>query len=83
MPAACLPEVENILERLARIGFSGTIVIGEPNQPTLQIPVSSGYAGMIILAGLNPLAAVEETGIETENTSLSMMIDFQKLIPLL
>jgi repressor of nif and glnA expression len=82
IPAACLPEAEDILNRLAQIGFSGTVVIGEPNQPTLQIPVSSGYVGLVILAGLNPLAAVEETGIDTQNTSLCMMMDFRKLTPL-
>ncbi len=82
IPAVCLPEVENILSKLALIGFSGTVVIGEPNQPTLQIPVNSGYVGMVILAGLNPLAAVEETGIDTQNISLSMMMDFQRLTPL-
>ncbi len=79
VPAACLPEAEDILRELAQIGFGGTIVIGEPNQPTLQIPVSSGYAGLVILAGLNPLAAVEETGIDTQNMSLSVMMDFRKL----
>lgn len=82
IPAACLPEAEDILNRLAQVGFYGTVVIGEPNQPTVQIPVSNGYAGLVILAGLNPLAAVEETGIETQNMSLSMMMDFQKLVPL-
>ena len=82
IPAACLPEAEDILNRLARIGFSGAVVIGEPNQPALQIPVNNGYAGLVILAGLNPLAAVEEIGIDTQNMSLSMMMDFQRLSPL-
>jgi len=82
IPLSCLPEAEEILNRLASIGFYGTVVIGEPNQPTLQIPVSNGYAGMVILAGLNPLAAVEEEGIDTQNISLCTMIDFQKLTPL-
>ena len=79
IPAICLPEAEDILNRLAQIGFSGTVVIGEPNQPALQMPVNSGYAGLVILAGLNPLAAVEEMGIDTQNTSLCMMMDFRKL----
>jgi repressor of nif and glnA expression len=83
IPAACLTEAESILSRLEEIGFTGTIVRGEPNQPTLQIPVNNGYAGMVILAGLNPLAAVEESGIDTHNTSLCTMMDFQKLTSLL
>jgi len=82
IPIVSLPEAENILSRLAEMGLYGTLVIGEPNQPTLQIPVSSGYTGLVILAGLNPLAAVEETGISTQNMSLCIMMDFQKLTPL-
>jgi len=82
VPVACLTEAEDILNRLSQVGFCGTVIVGEPNQPTLQIPVSNGYAGMVILAGLNPLAAVEETGIDTQNMSLSMMMDYQKLTPI-
>ncbi len=79
IPIACLKTAEDILNKLKEIGFSGTSVIGEPNQPTLQIPVASGYVGLVILAGLNPLAAVEESGISTQNMSLCQMIDFDKL----
>ena len=75
-------KAEDILNRLGQIGFCGTVAVGEPNQPALQIPVSNGYAGMVILAGLNPLAAVEETGIDTQNMSLSIMMDYQKLSPI-
>jgi hypothetical protein len=82
IPIVSLPEAENILNRLAELGLFGTVVIGEPNQPTLQIPVSSGYVGLVILAGLNPLGAVEETGISTQNMSLCLMTDYQKLTPL-
>lgn len=82
IPIISLSEVESILDRLASIGLFGAIVIGEPNQPALQIPVASGYAGLVILAGLNPLAAVEETGISTQNVSLCVMMDYQKLTPI-
>ncbi|MFC1715044.1 DUF128 domain-containing protein [Candidatus Poribacteria bacterium] len=83
VPVGCLSQVLEILDKLSQIGFSGTVVVGEPNQPTLQIPVNSGYVGLVILAGLNPLAAVEEMGIDTQNTSLCMMMDFRKLTSLL
>lgn len=81
VPIVCLPEVEKILNELEKLGMSGAVAIGEPNQPTLQIPVTSGYAGLVILAGLNPLAAVEECGINTQNMSLSTMVEFEKLKP--
>lgn len=82
IPIACLSEAESILNKLAQIGLSGVITVGEPNQPTLQISVASGYVGMVVLAGLNPLAAVEESGINTQNMSLCTMMDFQQLTQL-
>jgi len=82
IPIVCLQEAENILNRLAEISLFGTVVIGEPNQSVVQIPVSSGYAGLVILAGLNPLAAVEEIGISTQNRSLCLMMSYKKLTPL-
>jgi hypothetical protein len=82
IPIACLKEAEKILQRLSEIGLCGTMIVGEPNQPILQIPVSNGYVGLVILAGLNPLAAVEEAKINTINTSLCDIIDFGELHPL-
>ncbi len=82
VPIACLDKVEEILGQLAEIGLCGTMVIGEPNQPTLQMPVSNGYAGLVILAGLNPLATVEEAKIDTINTSLCDIMQFSELNPL-
>ena len=78
-PAACLGVVEEIVDKLKQIGQEGVIAIGKPSQPLLEIPVSAGRVGMVVLAGLNPLAAVEETGIETDNNSLYTMVDFSKL----
>ncbi len=82
IPIVCLHEAEDILNKLEKVGLYGTLVIGEPNQPVLQIPVSSGYVGLVILAGLNPLAAVEEIGISTQNRSLCLLMDYEKLTPL-
>ena len=36
--------------------------------------------GMILLGGLNPVAAAEEAGIEAENISESGTIDFRQLV---
>lgn len=82
IPIACLRETEYLIKKLEEIGISGVIAIGKPNQPTLQIPVTNGYAGLVVLAGLNPIAAIEEVGIETKNISMCALVDFQELTPL-
>ena len=78
-PAVCLNDVMAIVEKLEKIGMSGVTAIGKPSQPVLEIPVSIGCVGMVVLGGLNPLAAVEEAGIKTENKALCDMVNFNLL----
>jgi repressor of nif and glnA expression len=54
--------------------------VGKPNQPLLDIPVMEGRAGIIVAGGLNPLAAVEESGIRTENLAMGTLLDFSELV---
>ncbi|MBC8227968.1 DUF128 domain-containing protein, partial [bacterium] len=52
---------------------------GKPSQPVLEMPVSVGCVGMVVLGGLNPLVAIEESGIKTENKALCAMVNFNIL----
>jgi repressor of nif and glnA expression len=45
-----------------------------------EIPVELNKIGMILLGGLNPVAAAVEAGIEVENTAMSGLIDYQDLV---
>ena len=56
-------------------------MLGKPNQPLLDIPVSTGHVGIIVVGGLNPIAALEEEGIATVNTSLHDLYNFDQLQP--
>jgi len=78
-PAVCLNDVLEIVEKLEKIGMSCVTAIGKPSQPVLEMPVSVGCVGMVVLGGLNPLAAIEEAGIKTENKALCAMVNFNLL----
>jgi repressor of nif and glnA expression len=78
-PAICLDDVMEIVAALENIGLSVVTAIGRPSQPILETPVSPGCVGMVVLGGLNPLAAVEEVGIKTDNKALSAMVNFNVL----
>jgi repressor of nif and glnA expression len=80
-PAVCLNNILEIVEKLEKIGMSGVTAIGKPGQSVLEMPVSPGCVGMVVLGGLNPLAAVEEEGIKTENKALCAMANFNILTP--
>lgn len=79
IPSVSLEKAVRIIEDLSLIGISGVIEIGEPNQPIANIPVGMDRVGLIVAGGLNPLAAVEESGIHTQSKAMSAMVDISKL----
>lgn len=80
-PSVALPKVEKVRKKLDKIGLGGILMIGKPGLPLLEIPVAEGRVGMIVAGGLNPMAAVEESGITTENIAMRELFDFEQLIP--
>ncbi|HLB28948.1 MAG TPA: NrpR regulatory domain-containing protein, partial [Dehalococcoidia bacterium] len=79
-PSACRPIVEKIGAQLREVGIGGILMMGESSEPVCQIPVGLNKNGMVLLGGMNPIAAAEEAGIEAENVSESGTIDFRHLV---
>jgi hypothetical protein len=61
-------------------GIGGILLIGNPNQPLLEMPVGLDKVGMIIVGGLNPIAAIEEAGITTVSKAMSTLYKFSDLM---
>ena len=80
VPAFCRPMTDNIVTKLKEAGLGGLIVMGEPSQPVCEIPIALNRVGMVLMGGLNPVAAAEEQGIEAENMSMSTVMEYQDLI---
>ncbi|GAH49518.1 unnamed protein product [marine sediment metagenome] len=53
--------------------------MGNTSEPICQIAIDLNRVGMVLLGGLNPVAAAVEAGIEIENIAESGMIDFEQL----
>ncbi len=79
IPAPAAEMVRRQVPRLERAGLGGTILVGRPGQPLLEVPLPTGRVGMVVLGGLNPLAAVEEEGIATSNRAFGQLYPFEKL----
>ncbi|MCK5590312.1 MAG: DUF128 domain-containing protein, partial [Dehalococcoidales bacterium] len=71
IPAPCRAMTDNIVTKLREAGLGRLIVRGEPSQPVCEIPIALNRVGMVLMGGLNPVAAAEEQGIEAENMSMS------------
>jgi len=51
-----------------------------PNWHRLEVPVPEGRAGLVVIGGLNPLAAAWEAGIDTHNKALTGLFEFEQLV---
>jgi len=80
IPADSIHEAEAIIRKIESAGVGRALVIGKPGQTILGTPVGIQRAGIVVPGGLNPIAAVEEGGILTENKALATMIDYGQLI---
>jgi repressor of nif and glnA expression len=79
VPAVALPEVLRIARATEEAGLGCVLATGSPNQPLLDVPVASGRVGLVLCGGLNPIAAVVESGISMTSMAMSTLCDYQEL----
>lgn len=80
IPVASIREAEVLKEKMFHKGLGGSILFGKPNQPMLDVPVGIDKVGMLVVGGLNPIAAVEEAGISTESKAMSTLCEYSRLL---
>jgi repressor of nif and glnA expression len=81
IPADSRNKVIEIADQLKEIGLGGFLAIGWPGQPLLDIPVSEGRAGAVVIGGLNPIAILEEHGLKLHSRAMAALVDYQSLFP--
>lgn len=79
IPAPSRTLVNEKIAQLKEVGIGGVFALGNTSEPVCQIAVGLNRVGMVLLGGLNPVAAAVEAGIEIENIAESGLIDFQAL----
>lgn len=80
VPVVCVDEANMLARKITEIGIGGILLIGNPNQPLLEMPVDMDKAGIVIAGGLNPVAALDEAGIATESKAMSTLYEYSELM---
>ena len=62
IPESGLDRLHGTVRAMERHALGGTLKIGRPGQPILNAPVPDGRVGWLLASGLNPWAAIHETG---------------------
>ncbi len=80
IPAPARSVVEESVAALQQVGIGGVYVLGNTGESVCQISVGLSRTGMVLLGGLNPVAAAVEAGIAVENMGESGMVEFERFV---
>lgn len=80
IPAICRPVAEKIVAKLKEAKLGGVLTMGEVSKSVCGIPVEVNKIGIILIGGLNPVAAAVESGIEVENRAMTAIMEYEDLI---
>ncbi len=79
VPGESRQRLVNIGERLKEVGLDAIMELGLPGQSLLQIPVTNGRVGVVVVGGLNPIAILEEREHRIFSRALSGLIEYDRL----
>ncbi len=79
IPSICRPVAHDVISKLAKARINGSLAFGNVSEPVCEVDVDLNRAGMILIGGLNPVAAVEEAGIDVETYAMSTVVDYKEL----
>jgi len=77
IPSAAIEDALRVQKAMQRKGLGGIMAVGQPNKPLFDIPVADGRAGLIVIGGLNPVAAVHESGIRISMYPLTGLENYE------
>ena len=79
IPAISRNLVEDLVAVLGEAGINGVLSIGNIGNPICQTDVDINKVGMLLVGGLNPIAAAHEAGIDVDNRAMSTVMDYESL----
>jgi len=80
IPSICRPLAEEVAAKLKDAGLGGILLMGNVSEPVCEIPIELNRIGVVLVGGLNPVAAASEAGIVSENHAMSTIVDYQALV---
>ena len=79
IPALSRSLVEGVIDDFTSAGINGVLAFGGIGHPVCQTHVDINKSGMILIGGLNPVAAACEAGIHVDNNAMSTVMEFEHL----
>jgi HTH-type transcriptional regulator, global nitrogen regulator NrpRI len=81
VPAPARTLVAEKIAALREAGITGVLALGNVSEPLCEISLGLNRVGMVLLGGLNPIAAAAEAGIPIESHGESGLLEYPDLTP--
>jgi repressor of nif and glnA expression len=78
-PMGARNRIEQVLDSLVAAGFSCILEVGEPNSDILGFQVGRDKLGIAVIGGTNPMALVQEHGIDIKTQEMSILLDIEEM----
>jgi len=78
-PMAARERIEERLDALVEAGFACILEVGEPNSDILGVQVGRDKMGIAVIGGTNPMAFVQEQGINIKTQEMSRLMDIEEM----
>lgn len=79
LPAQSRDLVQSLCDDMADIGLGALLTLGRPGQPVMEVPVSDGRIGAVIVGGLNPIAILAEHGCRVQPRAMCGLMEYTQL----
>lgn len=79
IPYAAKDHLHRVMELIEKSGFHGVAGVGAPGQSLFEVEPAAGRCAVVILGGLNPVAALEECGIETQSYANKDVLEYSTM----
>ena len=79
VPSEARDRTVKILENQQKKGWGGVLVLGEPNEPVLGVPVGMDRFGICMVGGIVPGAAMVEEGEQIATFAPHCFIPIEKM----
>ena len=79
IPSSKRDHALKIIDNLSKIGIGGVIHVGQPGESVLGIPVPDYMVGIVIIGGVAPLCAAQESGYDLNIKLADNFAEYNKM----
>ncbi len=79
IPTICRATADEVMTKLKNVGVGGLLAIGAGGSTLCGMRVDPSQVGVVLVNGLNPVAAAAEAGFEAENYGMCTTMEYRSL----